>query len=314
MLRLFVIFICSLTLTGCFAKEDVIRLHGAENMRMTSDGRLFATGSTGLYELTRDRGNITKRQINTQPCQHLGLAEMHGWLFSVCMEKTPGFVLKAPFYTPAKASLWAYSLTTAGFFNVGELTDFYIPNGIDALGQDNAILIADENFMGQGGVSKAIINFDAEIPFIESVQPQWIGANEDVGIANGVRVLNNAVFLTDKGSLKRVPLNTRGEPQTSQTLYSAFTILDDLAPFCDGVLVTDFIGGKLIYVSEDGSRTWTSPSGLVTPSSVLPNAQPLFGNDVILVTELRRFSEKAHQSPWGRLVAVKPNMDHIRCP
>lgn len=314
MFRLLAIFFCSLTLTGCFTKEEVTRLHGAENMRMTSDGRMFATGSTGLYEITRNQGNIEKRQINTEYCQHSGLAEMHGWLFSVCMEKMPGFTLTPPFYTTAEASLWAYSLTSGEFFNIGELTDFYIPNGIDALAQENAILIADENFMGQGGVSKATINFSAEVPFIESVEQQWIGANQDVGIANGVRVLNNAVFLTDKGSLKRVPLNANGEPQPSQTLYSAFTILDDLAPFCEGVLVTDFIGGKLVYVSEDGSKVWKSPTGLVTPSSVLPNAQPLFGKDIILVTELRRFSEKADQSPWGRLVAVKPKTGHLRCP
>lgn len=321
------VLVCLLGLSGCFVGEELTRIPGAENSLMTHDGRLFVVGSQGLYAVTRDtestktestinnvqgKLSVNVRKINTTNCQFLGLAEMHGWLFSTCAEKLPGLKLSRPYLTDAKASLWAYSLRDDTLIEVAPLQGFSIPNGMGVLAASNQLLIADENFFGQGGVTRLTLDFSGETPRVLDVEPEWIGAAQGVSYANGLKVVGNDVFLTEKGSLKKITLES-GEPAAVSTLYSSFTILDDLAPYCKGVVATDFLQGRLVYVSADGTTVRVSNSGFHTPSSVIADASPIFAQGTMLVTELRRFSEKQSRFTLGRLLAVSETAIGLGC-
>lgn len=302
-------------IVGC--QPRVAAVPGAENMRMTTEGRLFATGSQGIYEIKKDGTNYTRTRLNTKPCQHLGLAEKNDWLFSVCMTKYPNLKILPPFHSSAKASLWAYPLTadpaSAVMTNIGKLNDFFIPNGMDSLPSGNQLIIADENFIATGGVTLVDIDFTGDTPSISSQTSKWISKTQKVSKANGVRVIGNSIFLTDKGSVKRVDLNDKGEPQVAKELYTDKTTLDDLAPFCDGVVAADFIKGQLIYVNRDGSKKQVIQTGLFTPSSVLMKATPMFDKDAYLVTEVRRFFEKESNNTKGRILEFSKEEKKISC-
>lgn len=305
----------SFSLTACQPK--VSTLPSAENMRMTTDGRLFATGSQGIYEIKKQGDTYTRARLNQEPCQHLGLAVKNDWLFSVCMTKYPGIKIFPPFYTSAEASLWAYPLNTdsadASITNIGRLEDFYIPNGMDALPDSDQLIIADENFISIGGVTLVDIDFSEEIPKISAQTDKWISKDQDVSKANGVRVIGNAIFLTDKGSIKRIDLDEAGMPQKAALLYDDKTTLDDLAPFCDGVVAVDFLKGRIVYANKDGSKTSIIQSGLFTPSSVMMNATPMFDSDAYLVTEVRRFFEGESDNAKGRILDFSKSEMNLSC-
>lgn len=317
MIRVLTLTIISLSvlLAGCQPK--VSTLPGAENMRMTTDGRLFATGSQGLYEIKKQGNTYARERLNSEPCQHLGLAEKNGWLFSICLKNYPGLGSFPVLFRDADASLWAYPLTAntpnPSLVNIGELNNFFIPNGMDALNNSDKLIIADENFIGQGGVTLANIDFSGDTPVLSTQESKWIGRDQGVSKANGVRVIGNSIYLTDQGSIKRVDLNAEGEPQVAKTIYTDGTILDDLAPFCDGVVAADFIKGRLVYANKDGSKTSIIHSGLFTPSSVMMNATPMFDDDVYLVTEVRRFFEKESDKAKGRILEFSKNKLNISC-
>lgn len=273
-------------LSGCFQTQTVVPLTAAENIRRTTDGRIFVSGRPAVYEIILDAQGDYQKVAVTQPdgCSYYGgLAELQDWLFFVCNNSKSLSVKDFKFANAGR--LMAYSLRDAQVVTVAQLTGFQLANGLDALPHENAILIADEDFLAHGGVSKFSLNFDSGIPAVTGFQPRWIGKEQAVYAANGVRVLNGDVYLTDIGFVKKVTLDAEGNPQRAQILYRSATVLDDLAPWCDGVLVADYLMGKLIYVPADGQPVQKSRGGLFSPSAVLPDASPLFDESVLLVTE-----------------------------
>jgi hypothetical protein len=116
-------------------------------------------------------------------------------------------------------------------------------------------------------------------------------------------MIGRNVYLTDISTSKRVPLNEDGEPGAAQTLYQATTVLDDLEPYCDGLLVADFIRGLRIYITLDGSVVRESSASFVTPSVILADATPFLDEREILLT-LSGGAEES--SPGGRVISLSP--------
>lgn len=280
-------------LSGCLPKEPIVNITAAENMRRTPDGRIFISGRAALYELRQNENGQHEAVAvsRDEACDyHAGIAQLHDWIFFVCAKQARA--LKGIKFADS-GKLMAYSLTDGRVEPVLDLSGFQFPNGLDALVQEDAILIADEDFLGKGGVSRIRFDFSGGVPVLLDYQRDWIGAAQQVYAANGVRVHDNAVYLTDIGFVKRVPLDGDGMPETAQILYRGATVLDDLDVLCDGLLVADFVLGRLIYVPFDGSRPQVTPSGLTSPSSVLAIATPQFDAGDILVTEATALSAKS---------------------
>jgi len=298
----------ALLLPACLPQtgQDVVRVPNAENMRKSTDGRIFVSGFDAVHELVKDdQGGYAIETVIDEDCTYYGgLAQLRDWMFSVCVNVDPTFVDGR--LSLAGGKLYARSLTDNRVVPVGDLKDFSLPNGIDAIAEDDAILIADEDFTLRGGVAKARIDFSSGVPVLADLQTRWIGAAQSVSAANGVRVIGRDVFLTDIGSIKRVTLNDDGEPGVAQVLYQAATALDDLVPYCNGLLVADYIRGFLVYTTLDGRVIKESSATFLTPSSVLADATPMFDQQQILVT-LSGNADGKLSAPGGRIITVNPD-------
>jgi hypothetical protein len=278
----------ALLLPACIeqvAQQDVVLIPSAENIRMSDSGRIFVSGADVVHEIVGDNsGGYTMRTVLDEDCSYnAGLAQLRDWMFSVCVDLNPVFT--DGYVSLASGRLYARSLSDDRVVLVGELTDFSLPNGLDAIVDDDVILIADEDFTRRrGGVARAFVDFTSGVPVLADLQRRWIGAEQNVSAANGVRVIGRDVFLTDIDTVKRVPLSESGEPGTAQVIYQASTVLDDLVPYCGGLLVTDYIRGLLVFTALDGSSAVESPAGFAAPSAILPDAVPLFEPGQMLVT------------------------------
>lgn len=300
------ILAAALLLSACLEQvpqRQIALIPEAENIRMSEGGRIFVAGADAVHEIISDgEGGYAIRVAIDEKCSYNGgLAQLHDWMFSVCVNVRPVFVDGR--LSLATGKLFARSLSDDRVVLVGLLNDFALPNGIDAIAEDNVILVADEDFTGGGGVARAVVDFSTGVPVLADLQTRWIGAAHNVSAANGVRVIGNDVFLTDINTVKRVPLNDDGEPGQALIIYEADTVLDDLAPYCDGLLVADFIRGLLVYVALDGSVAAESTAGLASPSAVLPVATPLFDEGEILVTLVGSLG-KPTSAHGDRLVSV----------
>jgi len=303
--KVLLVLISAALLPACLQQivsQDVTRIHNAENIRKTDRGRIFVSGLDAVREIIDDgKGGYAAPTVLDESCSYYGgLAQLRDWMFSVCVDVHP--TIADGHLSLASGRLYARSLIDDQVVLVGELNDFSLPNGLDAIAADDVILIADEDFTLGGGVARAAIDFSSGVPQVANLQTRWIGAGQNVFSANGVRVLGRDVFLTDINSIKRVPLNDEGEPGVAQTIYQAATVFDDLVPYCDGLLVADFIRGLLVYTTLNGGAVVESPAGFTTPSAILPDATPLLDRQKMLVT-----LSGSTSSSGGRLIAVNPD-------
>ena len=285
--RLFFFSVSILLLAGCLPKEPLVAIPSAENIRQVTDGRIFISGKDALYRLDQNEQGFSATAVAAdEECSYFaGLAELNNWLFFVCAQSS-GLQFKDLKFSEA-GYLRAYSLIDESVVTIMTLSGFQFPNGLDALPEQNAILIADEDFfVAQGGVSKIILDFSSGQPVLADYQHHWIGPQQQVYAANGVRVVDDAVYLTDIGFFKRVPLLPDGSPGAAEILFNNLTVLDDFDRYCQGFLITDFVKGRLVYVPDDGSGPVFSAGGLSSPSAVVGHPDSFSAGEV-LVTESR---------------------------
>ncbi|HVK99216.1 MAG TPA: hypothetical protein VM553_05355, partial [Dongiaceae bacterium] len=259
------LIVAALLLSGCLQKTPVASIKDAENIRRTTDGRVFVTGGDGLFEIRRNEsGSFDAIFVATseQGCSyHAGLAELHDWLFFVCARQTELSLRELNFID--SGALLAYSLRDdcravesslpdGCVVPITDLSGYQFPNGLDALVTEDAILLADEEFLrGRGGISKVKIDFSAGIPVLADYQHHWLNADHGVYAANAVRVVDGNIYLTDVGFFKRVKLNVDGSPSRAKILFRSETFLDDFDVTCNGFLIADFVRGRLVYVPKE---------------------------------------------------------------
>lgn len=271
-------------LSACVDSTTIAPLPDAENLYFSSDQRLFATGGDGLYHIVQaeTESGFDSIPLMNDGCSFNGITEFKGWLFSACVKLTG-------------RTLMAFDMSDlSNVHEVGSLTGFAIPNGMETLAEEGALLVADENFFGQAGVTKAVIIFEDGIPKLGELEHQWIGEDENVSKANGIRREGNQFYLTDLGQTKLVVLE--GEQQLSEAtiLSDEFTIYDDLTPYCGGVVVTDFIFGNLIYITADHEKIFsTRDFSFAFPAAILPAQGDLFSDfgEGFIVAEKGMFFE-----------------------
>lgn len=282
-------------LSGCILKLPLVSVSSAENIRKTTDGRVFITGKNGLYEFQKDSANqfsVTPVYVDEKCSYFAGLTQLQDWMFFVCVNQS-GFSAKTGRYENG-GRLLAFSLLSSETVSVLDLHDYQFPNGLDTLPQENAVLIADEDFFGHGGLNKLTVTFDdAGVPVAGDYAHHWLGKAQGVNSVNGVRVVNDTLYVTDLGTVKSIHLDDTKNPELALSVYHAPTILDDLDATCDGLIVADFVQGRLIFIPYDGSTPTVSQAGLSTPSSVLAEANPFVEKGNFLVTESVGYGAKS---------------------
>ncbi|CAG1018185.1 hypothetical protein BURC_02926 [Burkholderiaceae bacterium] len=320
-------------LAGCLEKDRIASIADAENQLMTPDGRLIVSGGTGVFEIKTAASGFIAQPATSEAgrCNHTGLAQIGAWVFTACQQRPWGLL------GPPDNHLLAARLVAGQplhFVQVERASPdpmerLALPNGL-AVAPNGRLLIADYNLFMLAGVARVGLDLSGARPRITSFEPNWVGSAHGIAHPNGVRVTGNELFVSDFSFVKRYQFDAAGNVPVQLPLgggrfvknevlvYQGLTVLDDIQPHCGGLIITDFAGGRLIYMAPDGDDANGMPtyrlalhSGLQSlqqPSSVLVGRGPLFGGRDVLVTEKGLLNE--FSSDYGnKLSRVKSEVD-----
>lgn len=319
-------------LAGCLQKDKLTTLADAENLMFTSDGRLLATGGTGVFEIRRQGTAFTAERLATEAgdCVHTGLAQIGDWIFTACQQRASLLVLPDNHLLAAKL--------VAGqplqFVQVERATPdpmdaMAVPNGL-AVTPDGRLLVADYNLLAATGVARVTLDLAGARPRVAQFQANWLAGPHGVFHPNGVRVQGQELFVSDISNVKRFRFDDAGQVplylpapngrtvKNEVLVYQELGIVDDIQPHCGGVIITDFTGGRLVYMAPAGVDANGLPSyrpgpatSLLTmqqPSAVAIGRAPMFSGHDVLVTEKGLLFD--FDSPYGnRLSRVRSPFD-----
>lgn len=284
---LYALFI-SLTLTGCLTKQKVNNLAEAENQIITNDGRHFFTSSHGVAELIDNYGNQDLSFIKT-PCDALnGIESIGQWLIVVCADSR----LINPKHKLIKIDLSNINPLTnqPTVSTLFELTDIALPNGLAITPNQDAVLIANYNLIGRGFISRLSLKQSDTNLTAQEFDLKYLGQEQGVASANGIKFHQGDLYVSDfklsSAASRIVKVSFIGDEYLShQVLYSANTILDDLLPTCAGVLVTDYLWGRMIFINQQGKVSKSSVQQFPGITSVAWGRPPLFTKSTLVITE-----------------------------
>lgn len=320
-------------LAGCLDRDSIAVIADAENQLFTPDGRLVVTGGTGVFEVVAAAGGgYAARPIAAEvsgSCNHTGLAQIGAWIFTACVQRRP--FQSADHHLLAARAVAGQPLhfVQVDRASADPMDALALPNGLAAT-PDGRLLVADYRLPGTAGVARVALDLTGERPRITAFERDWLAAAHGIGHPNGVRVQGRELFVSDFSFVKRYLFDDRAEVPLFLTMpggvtvknevlvFQGATAVDDIEPFCGGVVVTDFIGGRLVYMAPDGldarglpkyrearSTPWQA---LHAPSSVKLGRAPLFDGHDVLITEKGLLGE--FTSDYGnRLSRVKAGTD-----
>lgn len=319
-------------LAGCLQKDKLATLPDAENLLFTSDGRLLVSSGTGVVELRAQGTGHVAVPVASEAgtCNHTGLAQLGDWVFTAC-QKGLGLLGTADNHLLAARLVAGQPLQ---FVQVDRASPdpmdaLAIPNGL-AVSPDGRLLVADYNLFAAAGVARVALSFAGARPRIVGFEPNWLSGSHGVFHPNGVRVQGQELFVSDLSSVKRYRFDAAGQVplylaapdgrsvKNEVLVYQGLGIVDDIQPHCGGVVVTDFTGGRLVYMAPTGPdanglpgyrQALASPlQSLQQPSAVVVGRAPLFGGHDVLVTEKGLLFDFG--SPYGnRLSRVRSDID-----
>jgi hypothetical protein len=321
-------------LSACLDKDKIATVPDAENQLFTPDGRLIVTGGTGVFEIKRTGAGPVAEAASADvngACNFTGLAQIGDWVFTACQQR-PGGLLAAPDNHLLAARVEAGR--PLHFVQVERavpdpMDQLAIPNGLAAT-PTGQLLIADYNLFASAAVARATLDLGGAVPRLAALEKNWLGPAHGISHPNGVRVKGNELFVSDVYFVKRYQFDAAGNvplyitsPSGSTVknealVYQGATVLDDIQPYCGGVIISDFLGGRLVYAAPNGADAQGMPtwrvglySGLQSlqqPSSVIVGRGPLFSGYDLLVTEKGVLGE--FSSDYGnKLSRVKSSID-----
>lgn len=319
-------------LAGCLQKDKLVVLPDAENLLFTTDGRLLVSGGTGVVEIRAQGPGHVAVPVASEAgtCVHTGLAQIGDWVFAACQQR-PGLWVGPENHLLAARLIAGQALQ---FVQVERATPdpmdtLALPNGLAAT-PDGRLLIADYNLLAAAGVARVRLDFSGARPRIAGFEANWLAGSHGVFHPNGVRVAGQELFVSDLAFVKRYRFDAAGQVPLYLTapngrsvknevlVYQGLGIVDDIQPQCGGVAITDFTGGRLVYMAPAGIDANGLPSyrqaratalqSLQQPSAVAVGRAPLFDGHDVLVTEKGLLFDFG--SPYGnRLSRVRSGID-----
>ena len=277
-----------LSLTGCLTKQKITHLAEAENQIITQEGRHFFTSSSGIAEWHYEDGRKKLSFIETD-CDTLnGIVSIENWLIAVCADSK----LINPIHKLIKIDLSNINPSTnkPTVSTLFELTNIALPNGLAMTPNQDAVLIANYNLLGQGFISRLELNYtDADLSAGE-FDLKYLNNNHGIASTNGIKFFNGDLYVSDfqitTASSRIVKISfIANEYLDHQVLYSANTVLDDLLPTCDGILVSDYLLGRLIFISKQGKVSKSSLQQFPGITSIAWGQAPLFPERTLIITE-----------------------------
>jgi hypothetical protein len=193
--------------------------------------------------------------------------------------------------------LWGGALTAAPTIApIHTMNGMCIANGA-ALGADGRIYVVDEplNICIPDPKIKRY-TLDAADPLKVIDEEVWVqgsplglmpfGLGNTLRFPNGLQSDGSRFYGTDGGSIYTVDLQDDGSAGAVAPIYFALDVHDDLGLVADGVLLTNFLTGRISLISREGELLQaTAPATFSFPSSVQLGRPPMFEATDIVVTE-----------------------------
>lgn len=266
----------------CGERSILLDIPGAENLTFADDGRLFVSGGSGVFEILKNTDDSFRAiTISPETKGYTGLAIRDDVLYAISGD----------------GSVWAARLDAApSLRQIHQMTGMCIANGT-AVGADGHLYIVDEplNLCVPDPKIKRLQISDSD-PFAIVSEEVWVQGSPlgllSVGIGNTLRFPNGLqsdgrrFYGTDGGSIYTVDLLDDGSAGAVTPIYFTVDVHDDLGLVGDGVLLADFLTGRISLISREGELLQaTAPGTFTFPSSVRLGRPPMFEPTDIVVTE-----------------------------
>ena len=251
----------------CGTRETVaIGITAIENLTFSSDGRLFASGDDGVFELVREASGALRSQPMSaaQSCKFAGMAVVNGTLYAACYDFTDSY-------------LYAASLAGgAQLQSIFKLAGVALANGMTA-DREGHLYVADSL-----GDSIQALTLSADDPLRVTGSSTFLASTGGF-FPNGLKEFDSTLYFSDFTALRRVS----GKPQRIVTFVDQLTFYDDLYVDANGVVVANFLAGSLEAYTPTGLRLGESaPGSFDGPSAVIPaNGRLGFTSSDLLVAE-----------------------------
>lgn len=287
------LLVISLVLGGCGSESETI-VNGvleSESLFFTEDGRLFVSGGNGVYEIIQAvDGSYLKLDIFHENCLVEGIIQRYDYLYAVCSKLKPKEFFDS-YLLAARISDRAPVISDITDDQVHPFMELKVIHALDQLGIPNGmevdefgnIYIADS---GKNDIVQVRFSSPTEVEAIDL----WA---ENISFAvNGLEWVGDQLYYTGikagtiNSVMGRIQRNPDGSAGDSEILYQrSATVLDDLVAYQQGIIVTDYLKGSLIYWREGEIVAETPADTFFAPTAVAPARQPMFDDSALVVTE-----------------------------
>ncbi len=296
--RLLFLLLFASIVSGCGGDKELIveDVVDAESIVVTNAGRVFVSGSTNIYEVIKKQdGSYLKLKLfdRAQRCEVGGISLIQNgdYLYAHCttshtkVKSSESLLLAAKIVEPQPTE---YDVDRNALHPsmevevVTTLKNLLLPAGMAVDGSGN-LYLADTG-------KNAIFQITFATPTIVSSIEKW--NQTPIHSVSGLEWINNNLYYTamKEGSLIAtlgyVTRNPDGSAGQSSTVYErAYTVFDDITPFQQGIVITDYLKGSLIYWKDGKVAAETARDSFLAPSAVAIGRSPLFSESDLLVTE-----------------------------
>ena len=280
------------------ANPILSNVSSAENSLITSNNRLFISGDGQFTEAVKTNGAWQKIAIPAYlkngvktTCDFLGITELkeRSKVYTVCADSV---------YNPLSTKrLFVLDLNTtvSELHEVGQIQNASLINGVTDDEQNN-IYVADSAVLGAGKILKLSLTSNG---FTQTTLHQYL-----LDKPNGLKYDNGHLYATlDAISLLgltrvvRYDLLNNGI-RNERTIFSRISFFDDFNLVNGGIVVADFLAGKVYHVRESDGQL-LNQAIVVSPSSVSIGTDPLLNQGDLVVTGKLTGTVIQLQNNWG---------------
>jgi hypothetical protein len=266
----------------CGERIVLLDIPGAENLIFSPQGRLFVSSGSGVFEIHKNEdGSFRADSISPESCGYTGLAIRGDYLYSSCGD----------------GRFWGTRLDAVPQLRlIHTMSGMCIANGT-ALGADGRIYVVDEPLnvcVPDPKIKRLTIDpgdplkvTDEEV-FVQgsALGLLSVGIGNLLRFPNGLQAEGSRFYGTDGGSIFSVDLLPDGTAGEVTPILFELDIHDDLGIAGDGLLLANFLTGRITLASKEGEILQsTAPGTFSFPSSVRLGRPPMFEPTDILVTE-----------------------------
>ena len=162
------------------------------------------------------------------------------------------------------------------------LTEMGIPNGME-VDEFGNLFVADS---AKAHIYRIQFNSPTEVVNVE------IWSENTTPFVNGLEWVGDELYFTGvelngiKSVFGKVTRNADGSAGAPLILYERVaTVLDDIASYKEGFLITDYLKGSVIYWKDGAIIAETAKDTFYAPTAVQQGRPPMFSEETLIVTE-----------------------------